>query len=83
MSEWDDGNRLKVPAGTGGGVDSVDGQTGVVTLSASYQPLAAVLTGTTASFTTADETKLDAVPTITVSALAPSGGNNGDLWFQT
>ena len=52
---------------------SVDGRTGAVTLTDLYQPLAAVLTATTASFTTADETKLDGL-----SALA-DGTEDGQL----
>ena len=63
--------------GGGGAVDSVNTQTGVVVLDAAdvgadpvgsadaaeaaSQPLDAVLTATTASFTTADETKLDGI----------------------
>lgn len=40
---------------------SVDGATGAVDLSSTYQPLATVLTNTTASFTTAQETKLSGI----------------------
>lgn len=39
-------------------VSSVNGATGAVDLSSTYQPLATVLTNTTASFTTAQESKL-------------------------
>lgn len=69
------------PSGSGGAVDSVNGQTGVVVLDAAdvgaepadatilkdadigvtVQGYSSVLAGTTASFTTADETKLDGI----------------------
>lgn len=43
--------------------DALTAKLASATAATTYQPLAAVLTGTTASFTTADETKLDGVAT--------------------
>jgi hypothetical protein len=47
------------------------------------QAYAAVLANTTASYTTAEETKLAATPKITVSATEPTSPALGDLWVDT
>lgn len=55
-----------------GSVTSVDGAQGAVSLATVYQPIAGVLTATTASFLTADRTKLDTIESSATADQTPA-----------